>query len=39
MCLAGAGAGKTHALVERMVACIGEGKVDIAHMAAITFTR
>ena len=39
MCLAGAGAGKTHALVERMVACVGEGKVDIAHMAAITFTR
>ena len=39
MCLAGAGGGKTHALVERMVACISEGKVDIAHMAAITFTR
>jgi ATP-dependent helicase/nuclease subunit A len=39
MCLAGAGAGKTHALVERMVACVRMGKVDIAHMAAITFTR
>ncbi len=39
MCLAGAGAGKTHALVERMVACVRTGKVDIGHMAAITFTR
>ncbi len=39
VCLAGAGAGKTHALVERMVACVREGKLDIGQMAAITFTR
>jgi len=39
LCLAGAGAGKTYALVQRMVACVREGKVDVAHMAAITFTR
>lgn len=39
LCLAGAGAGKTHALVDRMVSCVREGKADIAEMAAITFTR
>jgi ATP-dependent helicase/nuclease subunit A len=39
ICLAGAGAGKTHALVQRMVACVREGVVDIGSMAAITFTR
>ena len=39
VCQAGAGTGKTHALVERMVACVARGAVDIAHMAAITFTR
>jgi ATP-dependent helicase/nuclease subunit A len=39
LCLAGAGAGKTYALVQRMVACVREGKVDVDHMAAITFTR
>ena len=39
MCLAGAGAGKTHALVDRMVACVRQGKADVAQMAAITFTR
>ncbi|MDA0333669.1 MAG: UvrD-helicase domain-containing protein [bacterium] len=39
MCLAGAGAGKTHALVQRMVACVRTGTADIRHMAAITFTR
>ena len=39
MVLAGAGAGKTHALVERMVSAIRTGVADIDRMAAITFTR
>ena len=39
MVLAGAGAGKTTALVDRMVAVVREGKCEIDHMAAITFTR
>lgn len=39
MVLAGAGAGKTHALVERMVALVRCGKVQIDRIAAITFTR
>lgn len=36
---AGAGAGKTHALVDRMVAFIVEKDAPVEHMAAITFTR
>ncbi|MBT3344434.1 MAG: UvrD-helicase domain-containing protein [Gemmatimonadetes bacterium] len=39
MCLAGAGAGKTHELVERMVASIGQGICQVDELAAITFTR
>lgn len=39
MCLAGAGAGKTHELVERMVACIRHGTCEVEQLAAITFTR
>ena len=39
MVLAGAGAGKTHALVERMVSAIRSGVADIDRTAAITFTR
>ncbi|MEX0600292.1 MAG: UvrD-helicase domain-containing protein, partial [Rhodothermales bacterium] len=39
MVLAGAGAGKTHALIERMVASIREAVCDVDRMAAITFTR
>lgn len=39
MVLAGAGAGKTYALVERMVAAVRSGAAEIDRMAAITFTR
>lgn len=39
MVLAGAGAGKTYALIERMVASIRTGAADVDRMAAITFTR
>ena len=39
LCLAGAGAGKTHELVERMAACATEGIAPVDRMAAITFTR
>lgn len=37
--LAGAGAGKTYALIERMVAAIRIGAAHVDRMAAITFTR
>ncbi|MDA0745508.1 MAG: UvrD-helicase domain-containing protein, partial [bacterium] len=37
--LAGAGAGKTHALIERMVGIVSTGRVNVDRMAAITFTR
>ena len=42
MVLAGAGAGKTYELVERMVAtlgAVGENAVRVNNLAAITFTR
>lgn len=39
MVLAGAGAGKTYALVQRMVNAVCTGAADVEHMAAITFTR
>ncbi|MFH1566951.1 MAG: UvrD-helicase domain-containing protein, partial [Gemmatimonadota bacterium] len=39
LCLAGAGAGKTHELVGRMVAAVAEGVAPVEAMAAITFTR
>jgi len=39
VCLAGAGAGKTHELVERMVGVVAEGVETVGRMAAITFTR
>ena len=39
MALAGAGAGKTHELIERMVACVRTGRAEVDRMAAITFTR
>ncbi len=39
ICLAGAGAGKTHELVQRMVECIRQGRCRIDEMVAITFTR
>ena len=39
VCLAGAGAGKTHELVERMVGVIGAGGAPVGGVAAITFTR
>lgn len=39
MVMAGAGAGKTHALIERMVAAVRTGAADVDRMAAITFTR
>ena len=35
---ASAGSGKTHCLVERMVALIREGEATVNHIAAITFT-
>lgn len=37
--LAGAGAGKTYALVERLVCTLRAGKAAPSEMAAITFTR
>lgn len=37
--LAGAGAGKTFALVQRMVEVIRAGVEQVEHLAAITFTR
>jgi len=37
--MAGAGAGKTHALTGRMVRMVAGGAIDIEHIAAITFTR
>ncbi len=36
---AGAGAGKTHALIGRMVEVVGTGREQVQHMAAITFTK
>ncbi len=39
MVLAGAGAGKTHELVERMVGLLGRSDLDIRNIVAITFTR
>ena len=39
VCVAGAGAGKTHELVERMVGSIAAGVAPVERMAAITFTR
>ncbi len=36
---AGAGSGKTHSLAERMASGIARGQYDVAHMAAVTFTR
>lgn len=37
--VAGAGAGKTHALVGRMVRMVATGTTAVEHIAAITFTR
>lgn len=39
MVFAGAGAGKTYALVQRMAALVRTGACDADRMAAITFTR
>ncbi len=39
MVLAGAGAGKTHALVQRMANAVEKGVVPVDQLAAITFTR
>lgn len=39
MVLAGAGAGKTHALVQRMVNAVQTDVVPVDQLAAITFTR
>ena len=36
---AGAGAGKTHALIGRMVEVVRTGREDVQHLAAITFTK
>src|SRR5512132_2672449 len=36
---AGAGSGKTQMLAERMAAGVAEGVYEIAHIAAVTFTR
>src|SRR5690606_38954184 len=36
---AGAGSGKTHSLVSRMVSLIASGRAETAGLAAITFTR
>lgn len=36
---AGAGSGKTTVLIDRMVALLGRGDVEIGHLAAVTFTR
>ena len=37
--LAGAGAGKTHELIERIAATVMSGKCEVDRLAAITFTR
>ena len=39
MVLAGAGAGKTHALVQRMANAVEKGVVSVDQISAITFTR
>lgn len=39
MVLAGAGAGKTHALVQRMANAVQTGVVPVDQLSAITFTR
>ena len=39
MVLAGAGAGKTHALVQRMANAVEKGVVAVDQLSAITFTR
>ncbi len=39
MVFAGAGAGKTYALVQRMAALVRTGACEVDRMAAITFTR
>ena len=39
MVFAGAGAGKTYALVQRMTALVRTGTCEVDRMAAITFTR
>ena len=36
---AGAGAGKTHALIGRMVEIVRTGREEVQHLAAITFTK
>ncbi len=36
---AGAGSGKTTALLERMIALIAEGKAEVHQIAAVTFTK
>ena len=36
---AGAGSGKTTLLVDRMVALVESGETEVAHIAAVTFTR
>ena len=36
---AGAGSGKTRALIDRMVALVSEGRVLVNEIAAVTFTR
>jgi ATP-dependent helicase/nuclease subunit A len=36
---AGAGSGKTESLAQRMVAGVLEGRYEVQHMAAVTFTR
>ena len=36
---AGAGSGKTHSLVERMVALVRENRCTVDRLAAVTFTR
>ena len=36
---AGAGTGKTTALVDRVVALVAAGAVELRHLAAITFTE
>ena len=39
MVLAGAGAGKTHALIQRMANAVEKGVVPVDQLSAITFTR
>jgi ATP-dependent exoDNAse (exonuclease V) beta subunit len=36
---AGAGSGKTESLARRMAAGVVEGRCEVQHMAAVTFTR